>query len=132
MLRTLKEMIWLLGALTLCMSALIFTLDYHTKQLLVLEGLVPFIQNQKASVHTRVWTNQVNPTLDIYSGVQILYSLQAWLDQGMALQVDQVQITAPEDSQTLLHNLIHLNRSYSCDRSYDDRGQLRSLSFYSL
>jgi len=132
MFRTLKDLMWLLCSTVLCMGALIYTLDHSERQALVLEGVVPFIQNQKVSVNTQTWTNQAKRTQDIYSGAQVLYGLADWLEYGAHLQVEDIPISETDDISSLLLTVIKLDRSYSYDAEYDEMGQLRKLSFYSV
>ncbi|WP_251409328.1 MULTISPECIES: hypothetical protein [Paenibacillus] len=132
MFSTLKDLMWLLCSTVLCMGALIYTLDHSERQALVLEGVVPFIQNQKVSVNTQTWTNQEKRTQDIYSGTQVLYGLADWLDHGVHLQIEDISISETDDISSLLLTVIKLDRSYSYDAEYDEMGQLRGLSFHSV
>lgn len=132
MFHTLKDLMWLLCSAVLCMGALIYTLDHSERQALVLEGVVPLIQNQKVSVNTQTWTNQAKRKQDIYSGAQVLYGLADWLDHGVHLQVEDIPISQADDISSLLLTVIKLDRSYSYDVEYDEMGQLRGLSFHSV
>ncbi|GAA0379083.1 hypothetical protein [Paenibacillus motobuensis] len=132
MFRTLKDLMWLLCSTVMCMGALIYTLDHSERQALVLEGVVPFIQNQKVSVNTQIWTNQTKRKQDMYTGAQVLYGLVDWLDHGVGLQVEDIPISETDDISSLLLTVIKLDRSYSYDAEYDGFGQLRKLSFHSV
>jgi len=121
---------WLLCSTILCMGALIYTLDHSERQAVVLEGMVPFIQNQKVSVNTQTWTNKVHSQQDSYTGAQVLYGLADWLDQGVVLQVEDVPISEVDDIPSLLRTVIKLDCNYSYDAVYDQMEQLNILSFH--
>ncbi|WMT42922.1 hypothetical protein RE628_11910 [Paenibacillus sp. D2_2] len=112
------------------MGALIYTLDHSERQALVLEGMVPYIQNQKVSVNTQNWMNKAILTQSSYAGAQILYGLADWLDQGVQLQVEDVPISEVVDIPSILKTVIELDRSYTYDAEYDQMGQLCNLSFH--
>lgn len=90
MFNPLKNMIWLLCSVMLCLGAAVWMMEQVREQDITLEHLVPHIHIQQHNISDSkvTLTDQQSNNLSLISGLEILYGLRGWYEQGIEIVLD--------------------------------------------
>lgn len=98
MLNTTKSFIWLSSIMLLCIMALGLIVGQSRLQEAVISELVPHIVSNQHGVIVQTTSSEGD---DSYTGGQILYSLRAWLNDGVMVMVDDQVISVKAEDNLL-------------------------------
>lgn len=98
MLNTTKSFIWLSSVILLCIVALGLIVGQSRLQDAVITELVPHIVSNQNGVIVQTTSGEEH---DSYTGGQILYSLRAWLNDGITIMVDDQVISVKSEDNLL-------------------------------
>ncbi|WP_334071246.1 MULTISPECIES: hypothetical protein [Paenibacillus] len=144
MLDSLKKMLWLGAAVSVCFTALILTLEQCRHFDMAQQKLVPFVQGQRVSVVSTFGRVAEGLHKAVrYKGMHILYGLREWAGEGVEVTVDSKQIpyygepvyepggNGDRDLRLAL-SVLDLQGDYRARCYYDHQERLYKLAFIKI